>query len=207
MPLGRALSRCIALWEPRHSLFLWRFQPRRSTRCAVGSRRRPIPLSGTLWVQLYLLPIALPHRIPQASRNVPVRVPLPITHHITTPRPNRIPPGVTNRTDHVTLPVTLHVTHRITRPHCRHTNHVQAGSRAGRQIDEHDTTDRAIGTHDEKADVDRGGQNRMGSDGSDLQAGSLADERCEERDGGQVCYRPHWTKLPQVHGLGRATRR
>jgi len=34
-----------------------------------------------------------------------------------------------------------------------------------------------------------------------------ADERCEERDGGEVCYRPHWTKLPQVRDLGRATRR
>jgi hypothetical protein len=30
-----------------------------------------------------------------------------------------------------------------------------------------------------------------------------ADERCEERDGGKVCYRPHWTKLPQVHNLGK----
>ena len=34
-----------------------------------------------------------------------------------------------------------------------------------------------------------------------------ADERCEERDGGEVCYRPHWTKLPQVRDLGGATRR
>jgi hypothetical protein len=34
-----------------------------------------------------------------------------------------------------------------------------------------------------------------------------ADERCEERDGGQVCYRPHWTKLPQVHDLGKVTGR
>jgi hypothetical protein len=30
-----------------------------------------------------------------------------------------------------------------------------------------------------------------------------ADERCEERDGGQVCYRPRWTKLPTVHDLGK----
>jgi hypothetical protein len=34
-----------------------------------------------------------------------------------------------------------------------------------------------------------------------------ADERCEERDGGRVCYRPHWTKLPQVHDLGKVTRK
>ena len=33
-----------------------------------------------------------------------------------------------------------------------------------------------------------------------------ADERCEERDGGQVCYRPHWTKLPQIHDLGKVTK-
>jgi hypothetical protein len=30
-----------------------------------------------------------------------------------------------------------------------------------------------------------------------------ADERCEEGDGGQVCYWPHWTKLPQVPDLGK----
>ena len=34
-----------------------------------------------------------------------------------------------------------------------------------------------------------------------------ADERREVRDGGQVCYRPHWAKLPQVHDLGKATGR
>jgi hypothetical protein len=34
-----------------------------------------------------------------------------------------------------------------------------------------------------------------------------ADERCEERDGGQVCCRPHWTKLPQVHDLGKAAQK
>jgi hypothetical protein len=34
-----------------------------------------------------------------------------------------------------------------------------------------------------------------------------ADERCEERDGGQVCFRPHWTRLPQVHDLGKVTQK
>jgi hypothetical protein len=34
-----------------------------------------------------------------------------------------------------------------------------------------------------------------------------ADERCEERDGGQVCYRPRWTKLPQVRDLGKVTQK
>jgi hypothetical protein len=34
-----------------------------------------------------------------------------------------------------------------------------------------------------------------------------ADERCEERDGGQVCFRPRWTRLPQVHDLGKVTQK